>query len=67
MTTDAAWLLELDRRLLNGHTCAATHSKAIAFARSVEVPDRTIAKLLAAAVLRSNDEVEAFDAWERSQ
>ncbi len=63
--TFAPWLLELDRRLLNGHTCAETHSEAIKFARSVEVPDRTIAKLLAAAVLRSNDEVEAFDETER--
>lgn len=64
---DAPWLLELDRRLLNGHTCAETHSEAIKFARKVHVPDRTIALLLAAAVLRSNTEVEAFDETERTQ
>jgi hypothetical protein len=63
----APFLIELDRRMLNTHVHAETHSKAIAFARAAEVPDRAISKMLAAAVLRSNDEVDAFDEWERTQ
>ena len=59
-------MAEFERQLLDTHVHAQTHSKAIAFARSVEVPDMTIAKLLAAAVFRSNDEVDAFDEWERT-
>lgn len=59
-------LTAFERQLLDGHTCAKTHSKAIAFARGVKVPDMTIANLLAAAVLRSNVEVDAFDEIERT-
>lgn len=57
---------EFERQLLDRHVCALTHSRAIAFARKVEVSDKAIANLLAAAVLRSNDEVEAFDEQERT-
>lgn len=66
MTTQHSdWLTALDRRMLDTHVCAETHSEAIKFARKVGVPDRTISKMLAAAVLRSNAEVEAFDRTER--
>jgi hypothetical protein len=60
-------MADFERHLLNTHVHAASHSKAIAFARGVQVPDMTIAKLLAAAVLRSDAEIEAFDEWERTQ
>lgn len=53
--------------LLDNHACAQTHSKAIAFCRKAKVPDMQIANLLAAAVLRSDEEVDRFDEWERQQ
>ncbi len=60
-------MAEFERLLLNTHVCAETHSQAIQFAIAVGVPDMTIMKLLAAAVLRSNEEVEAFDEAENQQ
>lgn len=56
---------QFERWLLDNHACAETHSVSIAFARKMGVPEMTIANLLAAAVLRSNEEVEAFDRTER--
>lgn len=58
-------MADFERKLLSTHVCAETHSTAIRFAQAVHVPDVTIMNLLAAAVLRSNDEVEAFDEIER--